>query len=173
MVARRNYTNCVSSGGNKAEDYIPVSAACYIAKCRIYANQTHFCSVFGWTVLGGVWRGSARPCGEGNREAGQLLERAYHSVPKSMERSREERAARLWPERYWRRASHERCGSGQEFADGGIADARTCARRCGSQVSSCRGGWRRGGGCRRIRRGVLSARGRSRSRAHNGRGASG
>src|SRR5712672_3863534 len=145
--------------------------ACYIAKCRIYANQTHSCPVFGWTVLGGVWRGSAPPCAEGNREARQLLERAHRIVPKSMERSREERAARLWPERYWRRASHERCGSSQEFADGGIADARTCARRRGSQISSCRGRWRRGGRCRGIRRGVLSAWGCTRSRAHNGCGA--
>src|SRR5882672_4465572 len=134
MVARRNYTNCVSSGGNKAEDYIPVSAACYIAKCRIYANQAYFCPVFGWTVLGGMWCGSARPCGEGNREAGQLLKRTHRIVGESVARSRQGRSAWCRPEEYQRSAPHERRGSSQEFADGGIVDARTCAQRCGPQV---------------------------------------
>src|SRR6266849_1307082 len=107
MVARRNCTNCVSGSGHKAEDYIPVSAACYIAKCRIYANQTYFCPVFGGTVLGGVWRGSARPRDEGNREAGQLLERAYSIVRESVARGWQERAARRRLEGCPRRACHE------------------------------------------------------------------
>src|SRR6266403_3664425 len=118
MVARRNCSQSRFEGRDRAEDFIPLSAACYIAKCRIYANQTHFCPVFGWTILGGVWRGSARPCGEGNREAGQFLERTHRIVGESVARSRQGRSAWCRPEEYQRSAPHERRGSGQEFADG-------------------------------------------------------
>src|SRR5258708_5295757 len=67
MVARRNCANCVCDGRDKAGHYIPVSLACYIANCRIHEKQTHCGPVFGWILLGGVWRGRVAPRGPVDR----------------------------------------------------------------------------------------------------------
>src|SRR5258707_7316324 len=84
MVARRNYANCVCDGRDKAGHYIPVSLACYIAKCRIHEKQTHCGPVFGWILLGGVWRGSVAPRGAGDREAGKVFKRTHRVVGEGM-----------------------------------------------------------------------------------------
>src|SRR5258707_4761133 len=84
MVARRNCANCVCDGRDKAGHYIPVSLACYIAKCRIHEKQTHCGPVFGWILLGGVWRRGVAPRGAGDREAGKVFKRTHRVVGEGM-----------------------------------------------------------------------------------------
>src|SRR5258707_6439438 len=92
--ARRTRENCILDGRDKAGHYIPVSLACYIAKCRIHEKQTHCGPIFGWILLGGVWRGSVAPRGAGDREAGKVFKRTHRVVGEGMAGDRGGRAAR-------------------------------------------------------------------------------
>src|SRR5258708_29877215 len=80
MVARGICTNCFSARRDRPGHYNPISAACYIAKGRTHENQTHCGPVFGWALFSGVWRGSAAPRGEGDREARQIFKRTHRIV---------------------------------------------------------------------------------------------
>src|SRR6266404_7766152 len=107
MVARRNYANYVCDGRDKAGHYIPVSLACYIAKCRIHENQTHCGPVFGWILLGGVWCGSVAPGGERDRKVRKIFEHTHRIVCEGVAGDWQGCAARSWRKESRRGSSYK------------------------------------------------------------------
>src|SRR5579859_406956 len=109
MVARRNWANCDYRWAKRG-GYIPIWAACYIAKGRSHENKAYRGPVNRWRILGGVRRGSDPLRGHGDRQAGRILQLAYRVLEKSVARGGKKSAARGGSKKYRCGAHNGGCG---------------------------------------------------------------